>query len=131
MLTERLDKMKYYIYIENGKINGAGQAKVLNENILNYETTQLIFEDYIENKNKYIWDETTQTIINNPNYEQEQIQKEAERKIEELKLKLEELDKQRIRALCEPSNRTDDQTWLEYYNEQIIEIRKELQSLQN
>lgn len=84
MLTERLDKMKYYIYIENGKINGAGQAKVLNENILNYETTQLIFEDYIENKNKYIWDETTQTIINNPNYEQEQAEKIKNELIEQV-----------------------------------------------
>ena len=62
---------------------------------------------------------------------QELLQEAKEAKIEELKLKLEELDKQRIRALCEPSNRTDNQTWLEYYNEQIIHIRKEIQSLQN
>lgn len=63
--------------------------------------------------------------------DEQKAQEKKEQKIEELKLKLEELDKQRIRALCEPSNRTDDQTWLEYYNEQIVNIRKELQSLQN
>ena len=121
----------YYIYIEDEKINGCGTCPSLNSETTNFEVSKTVYENVVENREKYMWDKTTQTIITNPNYEQEQAQKEAEQKIEELKLKLEELDKQRIRALCEPSNRTDDQTWLEYYNEQIIEIRKELQSLQN
>ena len=61
--------------------------------------------------------------------DEQKAQENKNQKIEELKSKLEELDKQRIRALCEPSNRTENQTWLEYYNEQIINIRKELQDL--
>lgn len=71
--------MKYYIYIKNGKLYGGGQAKVLNEDILNYETSQQFLEEYIANKDKYIWDEETKSIITNPNYEQEQAQKEAQR----------------------------------------------------
>lgn len=121
--------MYYYIYIEDEKINGCGTCPSLNSETTNFEVPKTVYEKVVENQEKYIWDGSN--IVINPNYEQEQAQKEAQRKIEELKLKLEELDKQRIRALCEPSNRTDDQTWLEYYNEQIVNIRKELQSLQN
>ena len=71
--------MVYYIYIENNKINGSGQAKIIDENINNFEVDEIEYNNFIENPEKYVWDETTQTIINNPNYEQEQAQKEAQR----------------------------------------------------
>lgn len=62
---------------------------------------------------------------------------EAEAKVKQLKIqnaireneiliKLDELDKKRIRAIAEPSLKDENITWLEYYNSQIAELRKEL-----
>ena len=42
---------------------------------------------------------------------------------------IDELDKKRIRAVCEPSQKDENQTWLEYYTNQIIELRQQLQEL--
>lgn len=44
----------------------------------------------------------------------------------EILLQLDELDKKRIRAIAEPSLKDENTTWLEYYNSQITELRKEL-----
>ena len=71
--------MKYYIYIENGKINGAGQARIVSDTVINYEVSESFFKAYIENPEKYVWDEETETVIDNPNYEEVQAQKERER----------------------------------------------------
>ena len=65
--------MTYYIYIENGQINGKGQARILNENFLNVE----VEEEVYNNLEKYIWN--GEELIINENYEQEQAQKEKER----------------------------------------------------
>ena len=45
----------------------------------------------------------------------------------EILAELEQIDKKRIRALAEPSLKNEEQTWLEYYNSQINELRKELE----
>lgn len=62
--------------------------------------------------------------------EQEAKEKELEnQKIirnHEIQTELEELDKKRIRAIAEPSMKDENQTWLEFYNNQIKELRKEL-----
>lgn len=65
----------------------------------------------------------------NPTYfiEQEKMEKE-EQKVSIL-AQLDELDKKRIRAVCEPSMKTETQSWLEYYNEQISLLRQELSEL--
>ena len=52
----------------------------------------------------------------------------AERKAE-IENELDQLDKKRIRAVCEPSLKDENITWLEYYNSQISKLRKELESL--
>ena len=65
--------MSYYVFIENEKINGEGQVKCLNENILNIE----VDFDVYNNIEKYIY--LNGEIVLNPNYEQEQAQKERER----------------------------------------------------
>lgn len=62
-------------------------------------------------------------------YEAKQAEKQKLLKIEELKLQLEELDKKRVRAICEPSMRTENQSWLEYYNEQVAHIRQVMAEL--
>ena len=65
--------MTYYIFIENGQIQGKGQCKVLNENFLNMEVEEVIYNE-IE---KYIWDGTN--LVLDPDYEEKQAQKERER----------------------------------------------------
>lgn len=65
--------MSYYVFIQNEKINGKGQVKCLNEDILNIEVEEEIYN----NIEKYIY--LNGEIVLNPNYEQEQEQKEKER----------------------------------------------------
>ena len=65
--------MTYYIFIQNEKIIGEGQCKVLNKDILNIE----VEEDIYNNIEKYIY--LNGGIVLNPNYEAEQEQKEKER----------------------------------------------------
>ncbi|MBR1681127.1 hypothetical protein IJ707_04985 [bacterium] len=65
----------------------------------------------------------------NPDYEIELANIEKEAKLEELKNQLEELDKKRVRAICEPSMRNENQSWLEYYNEQVLQIRQVMAEL--
>lgn len=64
----------YYIFIEDNKINGAGEARVLNEEITNFEVTEELYNAFVANPDKYIWDTEKQKIIENPKYEEEQIQ---------------------------------------------------------
>lgn len=64
----------YYIFIEDEKINGAGQARILNEEITNFEVTEDVYNAFVVNPDKYIWDTEKQKIIENPKYEEEQIQ---------------------------------------------------------
>lgn len=57
--------------------------------------------------------------------------KEKEQKINELKKELSDLDTKRIRAICEPciKNEETGETWLDYYNLQIISLRSQLSEL--
>jgi hypothetical protein len=65
--------MTYYAFIENNQINGTGQCPILNEEIANFE----ISEEVYNNIDHYIWDGSD--VILNPNYDEEQAQKERER----------------------------------------------------
>lgn len=63
----------YYVFITNNKINGKGQCECTGEDTFSIEITEEIYNDL----ERYMWDGTE--IVLNPNYEQEQAQKEAER----------------------------------------------------
>ena len=65
--------MSYYVFIENEKINGKGQVKCLNDDILNIEVTEEVYNDF----ERYIYQNGE--LVLNPNYEAEQEQKEKER----------------------------------------------------
>lgn len=67
--------------------------------------------------------------IQNQNYDFEQSKFLKEKQKQQIKLQLEDLDKKRIRAICEPSMRTDSQSWLEYYNQQVLELRQVMAEL--
>lgn len=64
-------------------------------------------------------------------YEAEQAEKERIAHIKEIKTQLDELDKKRIRAICEPSEYTKGVSWLEYYNQQAQSLRAELQEAES
>ena len=51
--------------------------------------------------------------------------------IEKLSKQIDELDKKRIRAICEPSVKDEStgETWLDYYNNQVVAIRVQIQEL--
>lgn len=49
---------------------------------------------------------------------------------ENLQAQINELDIKRIRAIVEPSKKTETQTWLEYYTEQIVELRTRISELE-
>lgn len=64
-----------------------------------------------------------------PDYEAKQAEIQKQARLQVLREQLEELDKKRIRAMCEPSMKTETQSWLEYYNEQVLQIRQVMAEL--
>ena len=69
--------MLNYAQIKDNKILGMSNAPYLNEDILNIEVDDLLYNDYLEYPDKYILDGLQ--VVVNPNYEQEQAEKEKER----------------------------------------------------
>lgn len=119
----------YYIFVENNKIIGAGELECLNEDILNIEISEELYNDFIKNPNKYIYQNNE--IVSNPNYANEQYQQEILQQIEQIKAQLNNLDSKRIRAVCENEIKDSQtgETWLEYYNSKIIPLRDKLNEL--
>lgn len=69
--------MEYYIFIQNGIINGCGQARCLDEDVINAEVSEEVFNNFIEDNDRYIWN--GEEIVENPNYAEVKRQKEEER----------------------------------------------------
>ena len=69
--------MAYYIQIQNNQIVDCSTS--LLKNGINIEVSKEIFDDCSKNKNKYQPNETLDGIELNPNFEQEERQKELER----------------------------------------------------
>jgi len=70
--------MSYYIFVEdNERLNGAGQCRCLSENIQNIEVEQSLFDRYLEDVDRYIWN--GMSIVDNPQYEEIKRQKERQR----------------------------------------------------
>ena len=122
--------MKYYIYVEDNILKGAGCARCLNKEIQNIEVTETLCTDYISDNDKYIYSE--EKIIPNPNYEKILKERKNSEKISKIIEKLNELDSKRIRAVCENQIKDSQtgETWLEYYNSQANELRNELQAIE-
>lgn len=57
--------------------------------------------------------------------------REKEKTLEDLKSQIDEIDRKRIRAIAEPQlkDAQNGQTWLEYYTEQILELRNQISVL--
>lgn len=65
----------YFAFIKNNKINGCGQCECLNENVLNYEITEEIFN----NINDYIWN--GETVVIDPELDNKKLAQAKEEKI--------------------------------------------------
>lgn len=63
----------YYIFIEDNKIIGCGQCECLNENITNCEVSEEVFNNYVEDNLRYVWNGSK--IVENPDYEEIKRQK--------------------------------------------------------
>lgn len=94
-------------------INPDTNEKIIVKTLGNLPEGFILYEDY----------KLTDEYIN------KQIEKQNEMQKMQIINQIEELDIKRIRALCEPEQKTESQSWLEYYTEQIIELRKQLQEL--
>lgn len=122
--------MKYYIFVQNGKLNGAGNCPQTTEGITNLEVTQEVYDAYCAEPDKYIYDGTG--VADNPNYEEEQEEKRKAERRAELIEQLDALDLKAIRALRAMSAGTgtaDDKDRLEELEAQAEQIRAELQEL--
>lgn len=77
---------------------------------------------------KWYLTEKTNTDI----YKQKKLAYEKAKRINEIHTELDELDLKRVRAMCEPELKDTEagETWLEYYNNQIKELRTELNNLE-
>lgn len=75
--------MAYYIYIQDNKLNGCGQARQLTEGVINLEVEETLYNAYAENPDMYIWDGLE--VVIDPEYEAKQAQKEKAR-IQELSM---------------------------------------------
>lgn len=123
--------MKYIIFVEDNKITGAGCTEQIGENIQNIEVEESIYNEFIQDKLSYIFKDGK--ITKNPNYETARQTLAVTQRISKIEQKLNELDLKRIRAVCEDEIRDEktSQTWLDYYNSKIYDLRIELNSLQS
>lgn len=54
----------FYIFVENGNLNGCGECRCLNENTINIEVQEGMYNDYLANPSKYIFKDDK--IVENP-----------------------------------------------------------------
>ena len=131
-----------YAKNENGVLIFPPQNK---DNILNYNQNASLLEadgyiDYSDaeitfyNKGTgYSFDENNRIIdiTQTDDYKSKVFTAEKTEKINDLQFQISELDRKRIRAMCEPSikDETTGQTWLEYYNQQVQDLRNQIVAL--
>ena len=123
--------MKYYIFVgKDGNLNGCGQCKQLSEGVINVEVSETLYNSFREDSIKYIY--KNGKIIDNPNFENEKQAFFIKERISEIYSELDALDSKRIRAVCEDEvkNEKTGETWLDFYNSQVYDLRIELASLQ-
>lgn len=114
-------------------------------NILSYnqDATMLEADGYIDYSDAeislynsgsgYCFDENNRIvdITRTDDYKAKIAAAEKAERINNLQIQIIELDKKRIRAICEPSvkDTSTGQTWLEYYNLQVQDLRNQIANL--
>ena len=61
--------MKKYIFVQDGKINGCGEAVQLTEGVQNIEVSEYVYNEFIQEPLLYIYSDGQ--ILENSNYENE------------------------------------------------------------
>lgn len=110
-----------YVEIKENKLLSWCEMPYSNYEYVNIDYSTFDPIEYIIVNNQLIKD------LTNPVY----IQEQKNKKIFEIKQELSELDTKRIRAIAEPSLKNEEtgETWLEYYNSEILDLRNELEGL--
>lgn len=72
--------MTYYIHIENNEIISSGECPCISENITSIEVSEELYNSFIEDTDRYMWNGTE--VVENPNYEEIKQQKEQARIME-------------------------------------------------
>lgn len=103
----------YYVFIENGKINGKGECPAEAEGLTCVEVSQEVYD----NLDHYMWDGSA--LVINPNYDQE----EYERQVEECRQNREQAYASEVDCITAHINRLRDE-------EQTPEIEQEIADLQ-
>lgn len=123
--------MTIYAKIENGQF-----VPAKNESIeVLQEKGFLPFEEDLVSKyfagQAEIQGETLVDITDTDQYKAKIAAQEKATKLADLQAKLDELDKKRVRAMAEPQIKDEStgQTWLEYYNLQISNLRIQIVNL--
>lgn len=120
-----------YIFVENSVLNGAGEAESLDTDVINVEVSETVYNAYLAEPYKYVY--SNGNIVENPEYETEKQKVTIQKRINEIYEELDLIDAKRIRAVCE--NEVKDietgETWLEYYNSLILDLRTELNGLES
>lgn len=70
--------MAYYIFVQNNKTNGCGQAICVSEGLRCIEVSEEVFNTFLNDNLTYIWDIENEEIIPNPNYEADKQAKERQ-----------------------------------------------------
>ncbi len=131
-----------YAKNENGILIYPPQNK---DNILNYNQNSSLLESdgYIDYSDAemafynsgtgYSFDKNNRIvdITQTDEYKAKIKATEKAEQVRDLQFQISEIDRKRIRAMCEPSvkDETTGQTWLEYYNLQVQDLRNQIVGL--
>jgi|GEM_PF-1032897 len=82
-------------------------------------------------ENEYEQTDGVWTKLSDEESSKKRLKAENAVKVFEIQSEIDELDKKRIRALCEPELKDSEAgiTWLDYYNSQILELRNRIKEL--
>ena len=119
-----------YVEIIDNKVTRSTEFEIIGSKYENMITTE--YADYTPSNNKYVYDVDSNSIILNPNYEDEEAEKARQARIAELKEQLKVLDEKAgrsVRAILAGTGTDEDRAYLQNIEEQAQEIRKELHEL--
>ena len=99
---------------------------ILAEMPTNDRMFDLIYEESSENITQVI-----NYLESEEEYNQRKSNEELQLQIDSLNSQINSLDLKRIRAVCEPEIKDEEtgETWLDYYNSQVIDLREQIQQL--
>lgn len=124
-LIKPIKKNGFYPVFENG--NWVQVVDFRGQEVIDLESKIVSVVDYLgEIKNNCVLYETYKL---SEEYKKWQNELSKQQNIQCILNQIEELDRKRIRAICEPGMRDDGSTWLDYYNNQIIELRKKMKEV--